>query len=260
MVISHSLAGADEAYTKRFYNELPKTFNPRKFDPQDWAALARLAGIRYVVFTAKHHSGFAMWDTRTTDFGIMHTPFRRDIVRRDAGCVPRAGNRARSLLFSGRFLVAVEEQDRHPAAYPVRAAERNPGLMKLDLAQVQELMSNYGPIDVVFFDGEPQGLRDLAWKLQPKTIVTRGAIQTPELYVPGIPLEGAWEAKFTMGTAWQYQPQNETVQDRRPGDRPPGGDSRQGRQSAAERRPEARRRTAHRAGGAACAKSRCGCR
>ena len=44
----------------------------------------------------------------------------------------------------------------------------NPGLMKLDLAQVQELMTNYGPIDIVFFDGEPQGLRDLAWKLQPK--------------------------------------------------------------------------------------------
>ena len=70
-------------------------------------------------------------------------------------------------------------------------------------------MTNYGPIDVVFFDGEPEGLRDLAWKLQPDAIVTRGAIQTPELYVPGIPLEGAWEANFTMGTAWQYQPQNE---------------------------------------------------
>src|SRR3954467_14880679 len=61
VVISHSLAGADEAYTNWFYNELPKTFNPRKFYPQDWAALARIAGIRYAVFTAKHHSGFAMW-------------------------------------------------------------------------------------------------------------------------------------------------------------------------------------------------------
>ena len=92
-----------------------------------------------------------------------------------------------------------------PAVQP----RNNPGLMQLDLAQVQELMGNYGPIDIVFFDGEPEQLRDLAWKLQPKTIVTRGAIQTPELYVPGIPLEGAWEANFTMGTAWQYQPQNE---------------------------------------------------
>ena len=80
MVISHSLAGADEAYTNRFFNELPKTFNPRKFYPQDWAALAKLAGIRYVVFTTKHHSGFAMWNTKTTDFGIMHTPFKRDIT------------------------------------------------------------------------------------------------------------------------------------------------------------------------------------
>src|SRR5690242_10236074 len=56
VVISHSLAGADEAYTNRFFNDLPKTFNPRKFCPQDWAALAKLAGIRYVVFTSKHHS------------------------------------------------------------------------------------------------------------------------------------------------------------------------------------------------------------
>src|SRR5262245_57549213 len=59
VVISHSLVGADGAYTRRFFDELPKTFRPRKFDPQDWAALAKLAGIRYVVFTAKHHSGFA---------------------------------------------------------------------------------------------------------------------------------------------------------------------------------------------------------
>src|SRR5437667_6561449 len=81
VVISHSLVGADEAYTQRFFDGLPKTFNPRKFYPRDWAALAKLAGIRYVVLTAKHHSGFAMWDTRTTDFGIMRTPFRRDITR-----------------------------------------------------------------------------------------------------------------------------------------------------------------------------------
>jgi alpha-L-fucosidase len=81
VVISHSLVGADEAYTERFFHDLPKTFNPRKFFAQDWAALAKLAGVRYVVFTAKHHSGFTMWDTRTTDFGIMHTPFRRDITR-----------------------------------------------------------------------------------------------------------------------------------------------------------------------------------
>jgi alpha-L-fucosidase len=209
VVISHSLAGADESYTNRFYNELPKTFNPRKFYPQDWAALARLAGIRYVVFTAKHHSGFAMWETQTTDFGVMQTPFQRDIVRATLDAF-RAQGIASGLYFSPDDFWwlrknKIEIQRNIPSVQP----SANPGLMKLDQDQVRELMSNYGPIDVLFFDGEPQGMRDLAWRLQPNVVVTRGAIPTPELYVPGIPLEGAWEACYTMGTAWQYQPQNE---------------------------------------------------
>jgi alpha-L-fucosidase len=209
VVISHSLAGADEAYTKRFFEELPKTFNPHKFEPNDWAALAKLAGIRYVVLTTKHHSGFAMWDTKTTDFGIMHTPYKHDLTREILDAF-RAQGIAPGIYFSPDdfswlWKNKIDIQRGIPAVQP----RNNPGLMKLDLAQVRELMGNYGPIDVVFFDGEPEGLRDLAWKMQPKTVVTRGAIQTPELYVPGIPLEGAWEANFTMGTAWQYQPQNE---------------------------------------------------
>jgi alpha-L-fucosidase len=210
VVISHSLAGADEAYTERFFNDLPKTFNPRKFYPQDWAALAKLAGIRYVVFTAKHHSGFAMWDTRTTGFGIMNTPFKRDITREVLDAFRARDIRAGIYFspddFSWLWKNRIDVQRGIPAVQP----RNNAGLMKLDLEQVRELMTGYGPIDIVFIDGEPNGLRELAWKLQPDTVVTRGAIQTPELYVPGIPVEGAWEANFTMGTAWQYQPQNET--------------------------------------------------
>lgn len=210
VVISHSLVGADDAYTNRFFNDLPKTFNPRKFYPQDWAALAKLAGIRYVVFTAKHHSGFAMWDTKTTDFGIMHTPFRKDIAR-DILQAFRAQGIRPGLYFSPDdfnwlWKNHIDVQRNIPAVQP----RNNPGLMKLDLDQVRELMTNYGPIDVVFFDGEPEQLRDLAWKIQPDVVVTRGAIQTPELFVPGVGLDGAWEANFTMGTAWQYQPQNES--------------------------------------------------
>src|SRR5215213_896806 len=78
-VISHSLAGASDDYARRFFNELPKTFNPRKFYPDDWAALAKLAGVRYVVFTAKHHSGFAMWPTKTTPYNIASSPYGKDI-------------------------------------------------------------------------------------------------------------------------------------------------------------------------------------
>jgi alpha-L-fucosidase len=209
VVISHSLVGADEAYTKRFFEELPKTFNPRKFEPHDWAALAKLAGVKYVVFTTKHASGFAMWDTKTTDFGVMHTPYQHDLTREILDAF-RAQGIAPGIYFSPddfRWLWKnkIDIQREIPGVQP----RNNPGLMKLVLAQMRELMTNYGPIDVVFLDGEPQGLRDLAWRLQPNTIVTRGAIQTPELHVPSMPLEGPWEANFTMGTAWQYQPQNE---------------------------------------------------
>ncbi|HWQ53849.1 MAG TPA: alpha-L-fucosidase [Bryobacteraceae bacterium] len=209
VVISHSLAGADEAYTNRFFNDLPRTFNPRKFHPQDWAALARLAGVRYVVFTTKHHSGFAMWDTKTTGFGIMNTPFKRDITREILEAFKGQGIQPGIYFSPDDFWWLWKNQIDVQRNIPSVQPRNNPGLMKLDLDQVRELMTGYGPIDVVFFDGEPDGLRELAWKIQPDTIVTRGAIQTPELHVPGTPLEGAWEACFTMGTAWQYQPQNE---------------------------------------------------
>lgn len=210
VVISHSLPGADQAYTDRFYNDLPKTFNPRKFYPQDWAALAKLAGIRYVVFTTKHHSGFAMWNTKTTDFGIQQTPFRRDVTREVLDAFSAQGIRPGIYFSPDDFWWLRKNKIELQRGIPAVQPRNNPGLMDLDRTQLRELMTQYGPIDYVFLDGEPQGLRELAWELQPQTVVTRGAIETPELYVPGVPLQGAWEACFTMGTAWQYQPQNES--------------------------------------------------
>jgi alpha-L-fucosidase len=82
--------------------------------------------------------------------------------------------------------------------------------MKHNLAQLRELMTDYGKIDMVFFDGEPQGLADLAWDLQPDTVVTRGAIKTPEQHIPGTPIDEPWESCLTMGTQWQYKPTNES--------------------------------------------------
>src|ERR1043166_8459912 len=81
VVISHSLVGASDDYVKRFVEDLPKTFNPHQFNPTDLAVLAKLAGVRYVVFTAKHHSGFCMFDTKTTRFNITRTPYKRDLTR-----------------------------------------------------------------------------------------------------------------------------------------------------------------------------------
>ncbi len=208
-VISHSMVGASEDYLKRFIGDLPKTFNPRKFNPQDWAVLARLAGMKYVVFTTKHHSGFCMFETKTTDFGIMHTPFRRDITAEIANAF-RGQGIAPGFYFSPDdfwwlYRNGKTIQRHSPDVIPAN----NPGLLAHDQAQVRELLTHYGPIDIMFFDGPPEGLRELAWQIQPNVVVTRGAIQTPEQYIPGAPLEGVWESNLTMGTQWQYKPTNE---------------------------------------------------
>jgi alpha-L-fucosidase len=207
--ISHSMVGADQEFLRKYVEELPKTFNPRKFYPQDWASLAKLAGMKYVVFTTKHHAGFCMFDTATTDYSIMHTPFHRDVTAEIVKAVREQGL-AMGFYYSpddfwwlyknGKAL-----QRHDPSVIPAN----NPGLMAHDQAQIRELLGHYGPIDMMFFDGEPEGLKDLAWKLQPNTVVTRGEIQTPELTIPGVPLEGPWEANFTMGTSWEYKPTNE---------------------------------------------------
>ena len=209
VVISHSLVGASPEYTDRFFTDLPKSFDPHEFHPMDWARLAHLAGIRYVMFTTKHHSGFTMWDSKTTPFGVMNTPFHRDITKEVYDAF-RSEGIATGVYFSPDDFWWLHQHGKTVARLvPEVQPASNPGLMEYDQAQLRELLTRYGRIDLLFLDGEAVGLRDLAWKLNPDIVVTRGAINTPELTIPGMPNDEAWETCMTMGTAWQYQPQNE---------------------------------------------------
>jgi alpha-L-fucosidase len=209
LTISHSLVGASNDYADHFFNDLPKTFDPTRFDPSEWARLARLAGVRYVVFTAKHHSGFGMYATETTPFNIMNTPFHRDITAevlkafREQGIAP-------GLYFSPDDFYWLHKNGK-TLQRGVEAVQpsHNPGLLQYDSAQLKELLTHYGPIDALFFDGEATSLRQLAWKLQPNIVVTRGAMRTPEQTIPGQAFDEPWESCITMGDAWQYQPQND---------------------------------------------------
>lgn len=209
-VISHSMAGASDEYLERFTKELPKTFNPHKFNPDDWAVLAKLAGMKYVVFTTKHHSGFCMWDTKTTPFNIMNTPFKKDATKAIFDAFRRQGI-AIGIYFSPEDFNYLY-QHHVPVGrmqLPQHFPEKNRGLMALDKAQLKELLSNYGKIDFIFFDGPAEGLKEYAWELQPNIVVTRGQMNTPEQELPDAVLPGPWEACFTMGTDWQYKPTND---------------------------------------------------
>lgn len=209
-VISHSLAGASDDYINRYFTELPKVFNPKKFDPDEWAVLAKLAGMKYVVFTAKHHSGFCMFDTKTTPFNVMNTPFGRDITGEIVAAFRRQGI-AIGLYISPEDFNFLREHKipigrlQHPLHSPVN----NPELLAYDKQQVKELLTQYGKIDIMFFDGPADGLREYAWSLNPDLVITRDLMKTPEQTTPDQPLPRPWEANYTMGTDWQYKPTND---------------------------------------------------
>ena len=209
LVISHSMVGASGDYLVRYMNELPRMFHPKKFDPDGWARLAKLAGMKYVVFTAKHHNGFCMFNTKTTTFGVMKTPCARDIAREVVEAFRRHGIAVGFYFSPDDFWMlhrlGITIQREVPSVLPSNV----PDLMEHNRAQVRELMTQYGPVDVVFLDGQPDGLKELVWELQPRAIVTRGEMKTPEQELPGKPMPGPWEACFTMGTQWQFKPTNE---------------------------------------------------
>ncbi len=218
-VISHSLVGASDDYAERFFNELPDTFNPENFNPSAWARTAKVAGVEYVVFTTKHHSGFCMFETETTEFNIMNTPYGEDVTAQIVDAF-REEDMAIGFYFSPDDFHFLYEQGtlisrRRPEALP----PNNPELMSHNKEQIRELMTNYGTVDILFIDGPEEGIRELAWELNPDLVITRGAMETPEISastsgeLPGSQLTDVWEACYTMGTSWQYKPTNEDYRD-----------------------------------------------
>lgn len=208
-VISHSMVGASADYLDRYINELPKTFNPTRFDADEWARQAKVAGTKYVVFTTKHHSGFCMWETATTNFNIMQTPFARDITKEIVDAFRKWGLHIGFYFSPDDFWLLHQQGHDISRARPEASPRNNAELMEHNKRQVTELLTKFGPIDMMFFDGEAEGLRQLTWDLSPSTLVTRGAMATPEQQIPDSPMPGPWEACFTLGTQWAYKPTNE---------------------------------------------------
>ena len=151
-----------------------------------------------------------MWDTKTTPFNVMNTPCGKDLMREIIDAFRRQGI-AIGIYFSPEDFYYFHKHGQpvarrlHPTCFP----KENPGLMEYDKAQLKEILTNYGKIDILFFDGPADGLKEYAWELQSDVVVTRGQMETPEQKIPEESVKGPWESCFTMGTDWQYKPTND---------------------------------------------------
>ena len=269
IVESWSLCGEDEGWCrsrqrdsigdyagyKKAYEALQTTFNPVKFDPKRWAQAAKDAGMRYVVFTTKHHDGFSMFDTKETDYRITspRTPFGSD-PRADVTRGIFDAFRAQGFMIGAYF----SKPDWHSPDYwwpYFPTPDRNPNydikkypdrwarFVSFTHAQINELMSNYGKMDILWLDGGwVQTMTDSAIRAemnkpdykfmhlqsqdidmprlvkeararQPGLIVVDRAVPgvyqnylTPEARVPDKPLPYPWEVPMPMANSWSYVP------------------------------------------------------
>jgi len=163
------------------YEKLAPRFNPTEFDPQVWVALAKAAGMKYITITAKHHDGFAMFDSKVTDWDIVdRTPYKRDVIKMLADECHRQGL---------KLFVYYSQLDWHnPDYFPRGETGRTAGRPEsgdwyryLDYmdAQLRELLTNYGEIGGVWFDGM-WDKRDADWRLD-KTYMMIHSLQPQAL-------------------------------------------------------------------------------
>ncbi|RKY04270.1 alpha-L-fucosidase [Candidatus Poribacteria bacterium] len=202
------------------YKEYAKKFNPVKYDPEEWVLLARWAGMRYIVITSKHHDGFALFDSKVTDWDVVDaTPYGRDLLKPLVEAARRHGMRI-------GFYYSQAQDWCHPggAAAGGHWDEAQEGDMdkyieEIAVPQVRELFTNYGPIDIIWWDTPVDMTRERAEKflplldLQPHIIMNNrlgggieGDFGTPEQHIPeeGIPGKD-WEVCMTMNDTWGYK-------------------------------------------------------
>jgi alpha-L-fucosidase len=214
------------------YDTFLQRFNPVQFDADRLAALAAAAGMKYLVITTKHHDGFALWPSAHGNFNVSRTPYRRDIMR----AVADACRRHKVVpcwyhsIMDWHHPDYLPRRDWESTARPATGASYERFVAYLH-AQVEELLTNYGDIGVMWFDGEWEGtwtrergieLAAHCRKLQPNVLINSrvapkaageselsggkvGDFGTPEQKVPDRGLAGVdWESCITMNENWGF--------------------------------------------------------
>lgn len=219
------------------YKKIMKEFYPVKFDADFWASIAKAAGMKYVILTSKHHDGFALFDSKVSDYDIMNTPYNKDIVKQLKEACKKQG------LKFGLYYSHVIDWE-HPHAYTGEGKfknrmnsldydpnkmDRSKFLKEKSYPQLREILTNYGKIDVIWFDmgggldkNEINEFVKITRELQPEIIISSRIgnsdfedifkkersfdFYTPsDNYYTGDDLPIPWEMCGTTNGSWGYR-------------------------------------------------------
>lgn len=197
------------------YDNLYKQFNPTKFNADQWVAIAKAAGMKYIVLTTKHHDGFCLWDSKQTDYDIMSTPFKRDVVKELSAACKKAG-----IGFGTYYSTCDWHNPDFPLTSPggkiVREKSDLEAYTKYLKAQVTELLTNYGPLFTLWFDvpqkfdaARGQSVINMARAIQPDIVINnrsgaKGDYDTPEQTIGGFQIDRPWESCMTVSKRNQW--------------------------------------------------------
>ncbi len=263
VVESWSLCPEDESWTqrkgpystdyntyKKAYENLQSTFNPTHFDPEKWVKAAKDAGMKYVVFTTKHHDGFCMFDTKETDYKVNSpkTPFSANPKSNVANEIFKAFRKENFMI--GAYFSKPDwhspyywwpyfpPKDRNVNYDPAKHPDIWQHFKDYTYNQLQELMTGYGKIDILWMDGgwvrplnkadsvaahdmgskynqdiDMPKIAQMARAKQPGIIMVDRSVTgpyenytTPEQQIPDAPINHPWETCMTMGNSWSYVP------------------------------------------------------
>lgn len=202
------------------YKQYAKQFNPVKYNPEAWVKMAKDAGMKYIVITSKHHDGFAMFDSKVTNWDVVDaTPYGKDIVKPLVEACHKQGMKI-------GFYYSQAQDWNHPGGAAsgghwdkAQDGDFDAYLDKIAVPQVREILSNYGEMDILWWDTPQDMTPARAEKFQailkehPRLITNNrlgggfnGDTETPEQFVPSTGFPGRnWEACMTMNDTWGYK-------------------------------------------------------
>jgi len=202
------------------YQQFAKQFNPVKYDPDAWVRLAKEAGMKYLVITSKHHDGFALFDSKATDWDVVDaTPYGKDLLKPLAEACRKHG------IVLGFYYSQAQDWN-HPGGAaagghwdPAQDGDMDEYIRTIAVPQVREILSNYGKLGVLWWDTPTNMNKERAdlllplLALQPDIITNNrlgggygGDLTTPEQHIPATGIPGRdWETCMTMNGTWGFK-------------------------------------------------------